>query len=142
MQAFFEFRGLTMKTTIDYINEAMQQLDLQNDFALAKKLNLGSGTITNYRKGKRIVDDYTAAKIAELLRIPAIEVIAAANQEREQDEKKKEFWKKIRATCMIIALTTTNNNQIIKIPHNRIYIMRNRRENKGKYRHKKRHRPA
>lgn len=97
-----------MKTTLDYLSEAKQRLGLKSDYALAKELGISEGSIGHYRNGRRVLDDYTAAKLAEALEIDPLEVIAAANAEREKDEKKREYWGKIfekcAAACLLIAI--------------------------------------
>lgn len=82
-----------MKSTIDYMDEAKRKLGIESDYAAAKWMRVNRATISNYRNGKRIIDDYAAAKIAEVLEIPPMEIIAVANVEREKDEEKKEYWK-------------------------------------------------
>jgi len=89
-----------MKKTTDYIEEAKIKLDIQSDYGLAKWLGITDSAISHYKTGKRTIDDYTAARIAEALEIDPMEVIAAANAEREKDEKRREFWRKIFANCV------------------------------------------
>lgn len=81
-----------MKKTIEYLREAKEKLNLESDYALAKKLGIERGAISQYQLNKRVMDDYTASKIAEILNIPAMMIIAAANAEREKDEGRKEYW--------------------------------------------------
>jgi transcriptional regulator with XRE-family HTH domain len=83
-----------MKGTLDYLNEAKARLGLESDYALAKHLGLTVGTVSHYVNRRRVIDPYTAAKLAEILEIDAIEIIAAAEFEREKDEQRKSFWKR------------------------------------------------
>lgn len=89
-----------MKTTLEYLNEAKKALEIESDYKFAKWLNLTHGALSHYQSGRRIIDDYAAARIAEALGIPAIEVIAIANMEREKISEKREFWQKIAAGSM------------------------------------------
>ena len=61
-------------------------------YGLSKIIGLGSGTLTNYEKGRRVMDDYTAFQLAEILDIDPAKIIAVANMDREKDQFKKEFW--------------------------------------------------
>ncbi len=81
--------------TINYLKKTKEVLDVSSDYGLAKKLGLTKQTISGYMNGNRTMDDYTAAKLAEVLGISALEVIAAANAEREKDAEKAEFWRKL-----------------------------------------------
>lgn len=76
------------------------------------------------------MDDYTAAKIANVLEINPLEVIAAANAEREKHAEKREFWEKLAkmtATAAIaMPLFFGNFEEGIKsLNNNDLYIMRN-----------------
>lgn len=81
--------------TISYIEEAKRRLGISTDYGIAKELGMTRGAFAHYKTGRRVIDDYTAAKLAELLKINPLEVIAAANAEREKDDRKREFWQKI-----------------------------------------------
>jgi transcriptional regulator with XRE-family HTH domain len=81
--------------TIRYIEEAKEKLGVSSDYAIAKKLGISRQAFSQYKHGERIIDDYTAAKLAEVLGVEPIEVIAAANAEREKDSAKVEFWRRL-----------------------------------------------
>lgn len=83
-----------MKTK-DYLEEAKRKTGLVSDYALGKRLGITKQAMSGYATGNRIMDDYTAAKVAELLGISELEVIAAANAEREKDSQKAEFWRRL-----------------------------------------------
>ena len=53
------------------------------------------------------MDDYTAAKVANVLKINPLEVIAAANAEREKDSQKAEFWRKLASGTQGAILSST-----------------------------------
>lgn len=90
--------------TIDYLDLTKKKLNIKSDYELSKLLSLTSAGLSQYRTGKRVMDDYTAAKIAEVLEIPAIQVIADANAEREKDEKKRNYWKELARQSHAVAL--------------------------------------
>lgn len=89
--------------TIDYLNEAAKRVGAKTDAELARALNMNRSTVCRYLKGERVMDDYTAARVAELLGIEPLQVIAAANAERETDQGKKQFWEKFARAAVIAA---------------------------------------
>jgi transcriptional regulator with XRE-family HTH domain len=88
-----------MKTTVDYLNDAKKALGIESDRAMAKWLGVSQPAVTQYQAGKRIIDDYTASKIAHALNLDPLEVIAVANMERANDEEKREYWRTIFRRC-------------------------------------------
>lgn len=82
-----------MKKTTTYLDEAKQALGIDSDNAMANYLGVTRSSISNYRHGPNVMDDFVAAKIAGVLNIDAMIVIAAANAEREKTEDRKEFWR-------------------------------------------------
>jgi hypothetical protein len=93
-----------MKTTIEYLNEAKEALGIESDYGMAKWLKVSTAAMAQYRGGKRTIDDYTAAKLAEALRLNPLEVIAAANMEREKVSERKDFWRKLAQGGMAAAI--------------------------------------
>ena len=87
-----------MKSTIDYLNEAIQKLALKNDYQLAKHLGHSTGVMSNFRLKRRVIDNYTALKLASILGIDAIKIIATAESEREKDEARKTEWLRLAST--------------------------------------------
>ena len=105
-----------MKTTLDYLDDVKQELKLKSDYKLAQWLGSQPAIVSNYRLKKRVIDDYTAARIADALGIDPMEVIAAANAEREKDEKKREYWRQIvqksAAACLLAGVFLVQNQMI------------------------------
>ena len=94
-----------MRTT-DYIDAAKEKLNISSDYAFSKWLGVTRNTISNYRQGIRVIDDMTATKLADIVGINPLIVIAQANLEREKSETGKKFWKEIlgRVACVVVAL--------------------------------------
>lgn len=92
-----------MKTTNEYLDQVKQKLRLDTDYKLAKWLGSKTSVISKYRLKQRVMDNYTAAKLAEALGIDPMEVIAAAEAEREKDERKAEFWRKLMQKMSVAA---------------------------------------
>jgi len=84
-----------MKSTIEYLDEAKNRLEIDSDNKIAALIGIKREGISNYRSGRSRMDDYVAARIAEILNISKIEVIGTANYEREKNERKKEYWKTV-----------------------------------------------
>jgi plasmid maintenance system antidote protein VapI len=85
--------GFTMKKTTDYLDDAKKTLGIDSDYAMAQFLGVTRMAVSSYRAGKRIIDDYAAAKIAGVLGIDPMIVIAAANAEREKTVERKDYWR-------------------------------------------------
>lgn len=81
-----------MKTTIQYLDEAKVALGIASDYALAKALGIRTTTISNYRSGRNHFDDATAMKVAVILKIDPLEVVAAANVERAKTSDVRTMW--------------------------------------------------
>ncbi len=79
--------------TQEYLKAAKRKLEAKTNAELARALGLSRPALTRYDQGEqRVIDDYTAARVAELLDIDELEVIAQANAEREKDTTKRAFW--------------------------------------------------
>jgi transcriptional regulator with XRE-family HTH domain len=93
-----------MRTT-EYLTAAKAKTSKNKSIELAKLLGVTSGAMSHYESGKRIIDDYTAMKLAKILGIDPLRIIAQANAEREKNEKKRAFWTTI-ASKGIAAMVT------------------------------------
>lgn len=80
-----------MKTT-QYCAAMKQRLQITSDYALAKALGVPKQTISNYANGVRTFDNTMAAKVAEILDVPVMKVIADMELERGTND---ELWKRI-----------------------------------------------
>ncbi|WP_454710700.1 helix-turn-helix domain-containing protein [Cupriavidus nantongensis] len=81
-----------MKTTLEYVDAVKIKLDLPSDYAIAKALCVTRAAISSYRTGRSYFDDLTAVRVAEVLGINPMEVIAAANRERAKSEDARKVW--------------------------------------------------
>ncbi len=63
-----------MRTT-DYLDAVKTKNNLTSDYQLAKLLELESANIRMCRKERCVMDDYIAARVAELLGIAEISVL-------------------------------------------------------------------
>jgi transcriptional regulator with XRE-family HTH domain len=85
--------------TAEYLDLVLKERAKGVNAQLARLLGVHRAAITNYQTGDRVMDDYTAARVAEVLGIDEIEVIAQANAEREKDPEKRAFWEEKAKTA-------------------------------------------
>lgn len=90
--------------TIKYIEMAKTKLKTGSNYGLSKATGISEQCLSRYKSGKGVMDDYTAAKIAEVLEISPLEVIAAANAEREKNSEKRKFWEKLARVTATAAI--------------------------------------
>lgn len=77
------------------IDEAKKSLDVESDYALAKKLDIPNPRISEYRSGKARPDAYACARLAEALGMDPFELLAQVEAETEKNEGRRAYWKKI-----------------------------------------------
>lgn len=78
--------------TLEYLAACKDRLGIDSDYALAKRLGVRQPTISSYRAGRSRMDDDVALKVAEILELHPMQVIAAANAERAKTEEQKARW--------------------------------------------------
>ena len=81
-----------MKTTIEFLDAVKEKLGITSDYALAKRLGFSLSTVSNYRTGRRILDDDAALDIAMALEVHPFEVIASVNAERAKTPEQRARW--------------------------------------------------
>ena len=86
-----------MERSNEYLNAALEKLALGSDARAAKEMGILKSSLSEYRSGKRIMDDFTAAKVAKILEIHPFEIIAMCNEEREKTEERRAFWRGFRS---------------------------------------------
>ena len=84
-----------MKTTGEYLDAVKEKLDLPSDYATAKALGVTPSAVSKYRLGRSQPDDLVCARIADILGIEPMEVIAAMHFERSTDDRAKALWEGI-----------------------------------------------
>ncbi len=82
-----------MSLTLQYLDQAKVRLHLPSDYALSKKLGVTTSAISNYRSGRSRIDDDVALKVAQILGLNPLEVIAAANVERAKTDEMRDMWR-------------------------------------------------
>lgn len=80
-----------MKTSIDWIDEAEKRLGL-SDYAMAKRLGVSTAQMSRYRTGQRFLGDDVAVRLAELLGVDPLPILAAAAAERATTDTARAAW--------------------------------------------------
>lgn len=78
--------------TLDYLYEVKRKLGIESDYALAARLGVTRSAVSTFTRGKGIFGDDVALTVAEILDVPPITVIAAANAERAKTPEQKARW--------------------------------------------------
>lgn len=81
-----------------YLDAAKKALGIQSDYALAKHVGLTHQAIYKLRHGEVVMSNTTAARIAEILGVPELRVIADCELERGSNDQ---LWKRIRDAAVI-----------------------------------------
>ncbi len=96
-----------MKTTADWLDELKRKNNLPSDYSLAKLLGVPPQNISKYMSGQRALDPYMAVRVANMLEVDAIKVIASVESERTRDVNKKDFWRQIAICIFAVAGAAT-----------------------------------
>lgn len=125
----------------DYLDAVKQRHGLESDYRLSKVLGVGTSTISNYRSGRSIMDATMCVRIAELLAVPAIEVIAAAEIERATRPEVKRVWLRYAAAVALVVVGLSgaptpsqaqfDNNQMGAQPDGNTHMRTRRRRKAG-----------
>jgi len=91
-----------MKTISDYLNKAKELTG--SDYRTAQTLNVTRATVSNWRK-KGSMDNENAAKLAELLKIDPIAIIAASEIGKKPGSEF--FWGKWAASIAAMGMILT-----------------------------------
>ena len=88
--------------SIDYLDQVKARHGIKSDYALAQILAVTHATVSHYRHGKSVMDSTTAVKVAELLAINPLVVIAAAELERTHKDKVRQVWLRYAAGLVVL----------------------------------------
>lgn len=76
----------------DYLE--MAKMITGSDYETAKRMDVTKQAISNWRRGTSHPDSYACARLAEILGMPELKVIATNGMETEKSEERREYWKK------------------------------------------------
>lgn len=91
-------KRLVQSYTNRYLDLVLEKLELPSDYALADVLNVSTQAIYKMRGGGAM-STTTAARIAEILELDPLKVIAESELERGSDQ---ELWKRIRDAAAVL----------------------------------------
>ena len=95
----------SMKTTVEFLNEAKARLDVKRDIELAARLGVTKQNISMLRNGESYFGDETARRVAEIIGIDPANVIACAYAERARDPQIKSVWLRMAESFATFAAT-------------------------------------
>ena len=94
--------------TMDYLEQVKEKYRLTSDGQLSRKIGVTSSMMSKYRNKNDGMGDEIALRVAELLSIPPVEVLANIQAERTKCPEAKKVWqqaaKSLRATTLSILL--------------------------------------
>lgn len=99
----------------DYLE--MAKMITGSDYETAKRMDVTKQAISNWRRGTSHPDSYACSRLAEILEIPELKVIATNGIETEKSEERREYWKKKLIDLGGIAASLLLGVNIIVTPH-------------------------
>lgn len=91
--------------TRDYLAAVKSALCIESDYALAKALGVSKQRISSYQTGASTFDVLMCAKVAEVLQVPELRVIADVEIERAKAGPVRNVWERIArsaaAACLV-----------------------------------------
>lgn len=93
-----------MKASRDYLLEALEKAPGSSGEEKAKALKISGNTLSQYKRGERIMDDFACIMVGRMLGVDPMKIIAACQEEREKNQERKEFWRDFRKTLSGLAI--------------------------------------
>ena len=78
--------------TVQYVDAVRSRLPVTSDYAVAKALGVSKQAVSRYMKGVSHFDDYVAIRVAKMLEIDPLQVIADVNHQRAENPEVKAVW--------------------------------------------------
>ncbi|MFC7518666.1 hypothetical protein ACFQUU_27015 [Herbaspirillum sp. GCM10030257] len=78
--------------SVKYLDDLAAANNLKNDNQLAQFMGWQSGTVTNYRKGRRVMDNEACLAVALKLGIDPMPIIMAADIDRAERAGQHSLW--------------------------------------------------
>lgn len=79
----------------DYIKRIQEKTPTGSVYSVAKLMGLPITSVQNYAYGLRQFDDLAAMKVAEILDLDGLAVLADVRASTEKDAKRREFWENL-----------------------------------------------
>lgn len=87
--------------TIDYLDAVKRRLKIASMYALAKHLEISEQAVAQLVAGNHAMSATTAAKVAEILGLEPLQVIADVEYERAKTERDRVLWKRVRESAAV-----------------------------------------
>ncbi|WP_216641718.1 hypothetical protein [Pandoraea apista] len=81
-----------MRSTVEYLDAVKARLHLTSDDAVSIALGVTPSAVSKYRVGRARFDDDVCVRVAQILGIDALQVVAAANYERARTDVGRAIW--------------------------------------------------
>jgi hypothetical protein len=94
---------MAMKTSKEWFEQLMAEKNV-TAYGAGKLVGLTPNAAYSYISGRRAFDPYTATRVAELLGVEPVLVIASAEAERAKDSERRAYWERMGGTAAGIAL--------------------------------------
>jgi len=94
-----------MQTTQDFLDAVKSKVGIESDYKLAQTLDVSRAAISKYRNNGDSLSDETALKVASVLEIEPIMVIAAIHAEKAKTEETKKVWSALLQRLSGVAAT-------------------------------------
>ena len=95
---YHSHRGEPMTKTQQYFEQVREKLGGATDYKVAQALDISKQNVSEYVRGIREADTYACTRIAMVLEVDPLEVIAQVEAEAARTAKKREFWKSFRSS--------------------------------------------
>jgi transcriptional regulator with XRE-family HTH domain len=99
--------------TIDYLKQAKVKLGIESDYALAARLGVTRGAISNMQRGRNSMGDDTAIKVADILEVPRGLVLLDIAIERSSNARNPE----VAAAWTRLAEKFSNSFEVLMSKH-------------------------
>ena len=94
-----------MKRFSELLDQIKQEQGLTSNYALSKKLGINESRISDYYKGMCKPDDYAITRVALMLQIEPIHLLAEIRAEDEKNVTKREFWRNFLRHAAVVTIS-------------------------------------
>lgn len=84
-----------MRSTVELLDAVKRQQSITSDYELARELGVSRQAVSKYRHGACTFDNLTAFRVAELLKMSPVKVLAIIGAERTKRPEQRKKWQEI-----------------------------------------------
>lgn len=100
------------------IDRAQEKLGVSSDYELAKKLDMPKQRISAYRKGEEKPNAYACARLAEVLDVDPMALLAQVEADTEKNEARRNYWRallkrigaEVTASFFVVCVASLSEN--------------------------------